>query len=127
MEILYERCAGLDVHKKNVKTCFASPAEGGTRKKETRTYLTMTQNLLEMRDWLKEQGCTHIAMEATGVYWKPIYNLLEGDFEVLESTLIISKRCPDARRTSKMRSGSPIYSLMDCSPPVLSFRLPSEN
>src|ERR1700686_3868500 len=43
----------------------------------------MTGNLLEMRDWLKEQGCTHVAMEATGVYWKPIYNLLEGDFEIL--------------------------------------------
>jgi transposase len=83
MEILYQRCAGLDVHKKNVKVCFASPAGDGKRKKETRTYLTMTQNLLEMRDWLKAQGCTHIAMEATGVYWKPIYNLLEGDFEIL--------------------------------------------
>ncbi len=83
MEILHERCAGLDVHKKNVKACFASPAEGGKRKKETRTYLTMTQDLLQMRDWLKEQGCTHIAMEATGVYWKPIYNLVEGDFEIL--------------------------------------------
>src|SRR5437016_5046589 len=68
---------------KTVKACFASPAEGGKRKKETRTYLTMTQDLLQMRDWLKEQGCTHIAMEATGVYWKPIYNLLEGDFEIL--------------------------------------------
>jgi transposase len=83
MEILHERCAGLDVHKKNVKACFASPGKEGKRQKETRTYLTMTQNLLEMRDWLKEQGCTHIAMEATGVYWKPIYNLLEEDFEVL--------------------------------------------
>lgn len=83
MEILHERCAGLDVHKKNVKACFACPGKGGKRKKETRTYLTMTQNLLEMRDWLKEQGCTHIAMEATGVYWKPIYNLLEEDFEIL--------------------------------------------
>jgi transposase len=83
MEILHERCAGLDVHKKNVKACFASPGKGGKRQKETRTYLTMTQNLLEMRDWLKEQGCTHIAMEATGVYWKPIYNLLEEDFEIL--------------------------------------------
>ena len=83
MERLYERCAGLDVHKKNVKACFACPAEGGKRQKETRTYLTMTQDLLQMRDWLKERGCTHIAMEATGVYWKPIYNLLEGDFEIL--------------------------------------------
>jgi transposase len=83
MEILYGRCAGLDVHKKNVKACFACPGEGGKRQKETRMYLTMTQDLLEMRDWLKEQGCTHIAMEATGVYWKPIYNLLEGDCTIL--------------------------------------------
>jgi transposase len=83
MEILHERCAGLDVHKKNVKACFSSPGKGGQRQKETRTYPTMTQNLLAMRDWLKEQGCTHIALEATGVYWKPIYNLLEGDFEIL--------------------------------------------
>jgi transposase len=83
MEILYERCAGLDVHKKNVKACFSAPGKDGHRTKETRTYLTMTGNLLEMRDWLKEQGCTHIALEATGVYWRPIYNLLEGDFEIL--------------------------------------------
>ncbi len=83
MEILYERCAGVDVHKKNVKVCVASPGEGGQRQKETRTYSSMTQNVLEMRDWLKAQGCTHIAMEATGVYWRPIYNLLEGDFEIL--------------------------------------------
>lgn len=83
MEIVYERCAGLDVHKKNVKACFSSPGKNGQRSKETRTYLTMTGTLLEMRDWLKQQGCTHVAMEATGVYWKPIYNLLEGDFEIL--------------------------------------------
>jgi len=83
MEIVHERCAGLDVHKKKVKACFSSPGVDGHRSKETRTYLTMTGNLLEMRDWLKGQGCTHIAMEATGVYWKPINNLLEGDFEIL--------------------------------------------
>jgi len=83
MEIVHERCAGLDVQKKNVKACFSRPGVDGHRSKETRTYLTMTGNLLEMRDWLKGQGCTHIAMEATGVYWKPINNLLEGDFEIL--------------------------------------------
>ncbi|HEY1351549.1 MAG TPA: hypothetical protein VGF67_18170 [Ktedonobacteraceae bacterium] len=70
MEILDERCAGLDVQKKNVKACFASPGEGGKRKKETRTSLTMTQDVREMRDWLKEQGWTQMAMEATGVSWK---------------------------------------------------------
>lgn len=56
MEILYKRCAGLDVHKKNVKACFSSPGNDGHRQKETRTYLTMTGNLLEMRDWLRVAG-----------------------------------------------------------------------
>jgi transposase len=83
MELLYERCAGLDVHKKNVKVCLKRPGTAGKQTKELRTYETKTANLLEMRDWLKEQGCTHLAMESTGVYWKPIYNLLEGDFEIL--------------------------------------------
>jgi transposase len=83
MEILHARCAGIDVHKKNVKVCLIITDENGKRKKEFRTYLTMTQQLLELRDWLKEQGCSHIAFEATGVYWKPVFNLLEGDFEIL--------------------------------------------
>src|SRR5579885_1342885 len=83
MELLYERCAGLDVHKKNVKVCLKTPGSGGRQNKEIRTYETKTVDLLEMRDWLKEKGCTHLAMESTGVYWKPIYNLLEGDFEIL--------------------------------------------
>ncbi len=83
MEILHARCAGIDVHKKNVKVCLIITEENGKRKKEFRTYLTMTQQLLELRDWLKEQGCSHIAFEATGVYWKPVFNLLEGDFEIL--------------------------------------------
>lgn len=83
MELLYERCAGLDVHKKNVKVCLKTTGSGGRQTKEIRTYETKTVDLLEMRDWLKEKGCTHLAMELTGVYWKPIYNLLEGDFEVL--------------------------------------------
>src|SRR5215469_14372996 len=83
MEILYERCAGLDVHKKNVKVCLITPGPYHQPHKEIRTYLTTTAGLLQMRDWLSAQGCTHLAMESTGVYWKPIYNLLEGDFEML--------------------------------------------
>ena len=71
MEIVSQRCAGLDVHKKNVKACFSALGADGHRQKETRTYLRMTPNLLELRDWLKEQGCTHIALEATGVYTPP--------------------------------------------------------
>jgi transposase len=83
MEVLYERCAGIDVHKKNVKVCLRMAGQAGRASKEVRTYATTTAELLTMRDWLKEQGCTHLAMESTGVYWKPIYNLLEEDFEIL--------------------------------------------
>ncbi len=63
----------------------------------------MTQNLLEMRDWLKEQGCTHIALEATGVYWKPIYNLLEGDFEILVVNAHHIKTVPGRKTDVKLR------------------------
>jgi len=72
MEVMYERCCGLDVHKKNVTACVITP-EG----KEIRTFGTMTDDLLKMADWLKEKGCSHVAMESTGVFWKPVYNLLE--------------------------------------------------
>jgi transposase len=83
MEILYTNCAGLDVHKKTVKVCVLTHASNGQTHKEFRTYFTTTEELLKLGDWLKEHGCTHIAFEATGVYWKPVFNLLESSFEVL--------------------------------------------
>ncbi len=83
MEILYTNCAGLDVHKQTVKVCLLTRTSDGQPHKEFRTYLTTTQELLQLGDWLKEQGCTHVAFEATGVYWKPVFNLLEGSFELL--------------------------------------------
>ncbi len=83
MEILYANCAGLDVHKKTVKACLLTRTSNGQPHKEFRTYLTTTEELLQLGDWLKEQGCTHVAFEATGVYWKPVFNLLEGSFELL--------------------------------------------
>jgi len=83
MEILYTNCAGLDVHKKTVKVCLLRRTSDGQLHKEFRTYLTTTEELLQLGDLLKEQGCTHIAFEATGVYWKPVFNLLEGRFQVL--------------------------------------------
>ena len=83
MEILYTNCAGLDVHKKTVKVCVLTHTSNGQTNKEFRTYFTTTEELLKLCDWLKEQGCTHIAFEATGVYWKPVFNLLESSFEVL--------------------------------------------
>jgi transposase len=83
MEILYPRCCGLDVHKKSVVVCRLTPGPTGQPLQETRTFGTMTDELLALSDWLTEAGVTHVAMESTGVYWKPIYNLLEGSFELL--------------------------------------------
>src|SRR2546427_3251918 len=78
MNVLYERCCGLDVHKKSVVACLITP-----QGKQIRTFATMTGDILRMADWLTQEGCTDVAMESTGVFWKPIYNLLEGQFELL--------------------------------------------
>jgi transposase len=83
MELVYERCCGLDVHKKLVVACLIVPDGQGQRLKEVRTFRTTTQELLALRDWLVLAGCTHLAMEATGVYWKPVYHLLDGAVELL--------------------------------------------
>ena len=82
MEVVYSKCAGLDVHKETVVACVII-REGTKPRKEIRTFLTMTKDLMVMHDWLQASGVTHVAMESTGVYWKPIFNLLEGNFEVL--------------------------------------------
>ena len=83
MEIVYACCCGLDVHKKIVVACVLTATAEGTVHKEVRTFSTMTQDLVAMADWLTGSGVTHVAMERTGVYWKPVYNLLEGLFELL--------------------------------------------
>ena len=83
MRVVHERCCGLDVHKKTVVACLLTPGKGATPRKEFRTFGTMTADLLTLADWLESAGCTHVAMESTGVYWKPVYNLLEGRFELL--------------------------------------------
>jgi transposase InsO family protein len=83
MEICHERCCGLDVHQKTIVACFLASGAKGHVVKEIRTFSTMTPDILALADGLTAQGCTHIAMESTGVYWKPIYNLLEGSFELL--------------------------------------------
>lgn len=82
MQILYERCAGLDVHKRSVVACLLF-LKNGQPHKERQIFSTMTSDLVRLRDWLKEHDCTCVAMESTGVFWKPIYNLLEEHFQVL--------------------------------------------
>src|SRR5258708_12088400 len=83
MQVVYERCCGLDIHKKLVVACLIVLAANGQRHKEIRTFRTVTQDLFLLKDWLAAAGWTHIAMDSTGVYWKPIFNLLEGAFELL--------------------------------------------
>lgn len=75
MEVIYERCCGIDVHKNTLMACVYL----GVRKKEIRKYGTMTDDILEMVNWLKSVDCTIAAMESTGVYWKPVYNILESE------------------------------------------------
>jgi transposase len=82
MEVIYKRCCGLDIHKEIVVACLLI-REGGKVLKEIRTFLTMTVDLVVLHDWLKAHQVTHVAMESTGIYWRPVFNLLEGDFTVL--------------------------------------------
>jgi transposase len=83
VQVVYERCCGLDIHKQLVVACLLVPGPGKESRREIRSFGTMTDDLLQLADWLAEAACTHVAMESTGVYWKPIYNLLEGSFELL--------------------------------------------
>jgi transposase len=83
MEVVYERCCGLDVHKQTVVACVVVPGTGKQPRKAIRTFGTMTDELLQLSDWLSEHRVTHVALESTGVYWQPLWNLLEGQVELL--------------------------------------------
>jgi transposase len=78
MHVVYDCCCGMDVHAKTVAACLLKAG-----KKEIRTFSTMTADLLALLDWLSEAGCSHVAMESTGVYWKPVFNILEGQLQVV--------------------------------------------
>ncbi len=80
MDRLIERCAGLDVHKATVTACVRVPGETGGRHQDIRTFSTTTAGLLTLRDWLQSYGVTLVGMESTGIYWRPVYYLLEDDF-----------------------------------------------
>jgi transposase len=83
MDTLYPRCAGIDVHKNNVVVCVRCCDRPRKVFEEVRTFSTMTADLLALADWLAEHGVTHVAMESTGVYWKPVFNILEGGVHVI--------------------------------------------
>lgn len=82
MEVVHPRCAGLDVHKDTVVAC-ARVVQGKQVEQAVRTFRTTTKELLSLSDWLSGLGCTHVAMESTGVFWKPVWHVLEGSFELI--------------------------------------------
>src|SRR5690242_20661657 len=80
MEILYDCCAGIVVHKTSVTVCLLTPRSAEQPRAEVRTFGTLTPELQRLSAWLKDAGCQHVAMESTGIYWRPLYNLLDGQF-----------------------------------------------
>ncbi len=101
MQITYTHAAGLDVHKKTVVACIFTPSPQGKLHKEVRTFGTMTQDLLALVDWLTTHGITHVALESTGEFWKPVYNLLEGSFTVLVANAQHIKTVPGRKTDVK--------------------------
>jgi transposase len=98
MDVVYARCCGIDVHKRSVTACVLTPGEGGRPAKEVRTFETMTDSLLVLGDWLASVGVTHVAMESTGVYWKPLWNLFEERFTLLLVNAAHVKVVPGRKR-----------------------------
>jgi transposase len=96
MEVLYSRSCGLDVHKKVVVACVITP-----RKKETRSFGTVTPELLKLKEWLSTSKVSHVAMESTGVFWKPIWNLLEDSFNLVLVNAQYIKRVPGRKTDVK--------------------------
>jgi transposase len=83
METIVERCCGLDVHQATIVACLLVGHAGQKPRREVKTFRAMTQDLLALRDWLLSEGCTHVGMESTGVYWKPVYAVLESAFQLV--------------------------------------------
>lgn len=101
MQVLYPCCCGLDIHKKFVVACLMTTTPDGQVQKEVRTFSTMTQDLLALLDWLHAAGCTHVALESTGSYWRPVYNLLEGQFTILVGNAYHMKTVPGRKTDVK--------------------------
>src|SRR5262245_36107454 len=109
MKTLHRRCAGLDVHKKEVVACLRLAIRGNAGY-EMRRFPTTTRGLIELADWLEQAGCTHVAMEATGVYWKPVWHILEGRFQQILANAAHIKGVPG--RKSDMNDATWIADLL---------------
>jgi transposase len=112
MDVIHERVAGLDVHKATVVACVRITA-GREVTRECRTFETVTDGLLALLEWLRESGCTHVAMEATGVYWIPVWKILsDGDFQLMVANAAHLKNVPG--RKTDMNDATWIADLMAC-------------
>lgn len=112
MEAIIERCCGLDVHKDTVVACLLVGPPEARAKKEIRTFGTTTSQLEELRDWLREVGCTHVGMESTGVYWVPVYTVLEEHFELIVGNAAHMKNVPG--RKTDVKDSQWIAELIRC-------------
>jgi transposase len=100
MEVIHPHCCGIDVHKESVVVCLRLH-QGRRAKTEVRRFGTTTAELLRLHEWLSQAGCTHVAMESTSVYWKPVFNLLEGSFEVVLANAYHIKAVPGRKTDAK--------------------------
>jgi transposase len=115
MEAIIERCCGLDVHKDIVVACVLIGPEDGKARKEIRTYGTTTGQLEQLRDWLHQARCTHVGMESTGVYWVPVYAVLEDHFELIVGNAAHTKNVPG--RKTDVKDAQWIAELIRCGRP----------
>src|SRR5439155_3871465 len=112
MELVISRCAGMDVHQATVVVTVRVPDDAGRRRSFTETFGTMTPDLLALRDWLQAHGVTHVALESTGVYWKPVYYVLEDGFTLLLINMHELKRVPG--RKTDVQDSEWLAQLLEC-------------
>ena len=124
MDVVHSRCAGLDVHQATVVATVRVPAERGGRRVVTQTFGTMTADLLTLRDWLQAFGVTHVALESTGVYWKPVYYVLEDAFALLLINMHELKHVPG--RKTDVQDSEWLAQLLECGLLKASFVPPPE-
>ena len=112
MDQIIDRVAGLDVHKATVVATVRTPGADGRRVSRTETFGTMTADLIALRDWLHAHGVTHVALESTGVYWKPIYYVLEDAFQLLLINMLELKHVPG--RKTDVKDSEWLAQLLEC-------------
>jgi hypothetical protein len=119
MEVMYPQCCGLDVHKSSITACVLL-AQSGKPLKHIRRFGCTTRELRELVVWLQEFGVEHVAMESTGVYWKPVWNILEGHFQILLANAQHIKAVPgrktDTKDLSRLFRNVPILNSIEMSP-----------